>query len=167
MTEPKKIAIVFLVLMVLGTLALAVEWFRMKVNGWLVLVIVSLVLLMMALSIHHARAHDADHPELHPWYGSLMQPDNPSASCCGTADAYWCDLVSVRHDGPNKEPRTYCKITDGRADGPLGRPHVPIGTEVYIPNHKLKWDAGNPTGHAVVFMRGPETVFCFVQGGGV
>lgn len=108
-----------------------------------------------------AMAHDHDHPELDGWYASLMQPDNPSASCCGKADAYWCDDYYAR-DG-----KAYCRITDDRADEPLRRPHVPIGTEIEIPAHKLKWDRSNPTGHAVVFMNTAGQVWCFVQAGGV
>ena len=30
-------------------------------------------------------------PEVREWYQALMQPDNPAASCCGEADAYWAD----------------------------------------------------------------------------
>lgn len=100
-------------------------------------------------------------PVVRKWYKGLMQPDNPTASCCGTADAYWCDDISVR-DG-----KTYCKITDDRPDAPLGRPHREIGEEFEIPPNKLKWDEGNPTGHAIVFLRVDGGVWCFVQGGGV
>src|SRR5512139_496942 len=32
-------------------------------------------------------------PELRVWYQALRQPDNPQASCCGLADAYYCDKV--------------------------------------------------------------------------
>jgi hypothetical protein len=32
-----------------------------------------------------------------------------------------------------------------------------------IPNHKLKWDAGNPTEHSIVFLSRGGHVFCFVQ----
>jgi len=99
-------------------------------------------------------------PEVSSWYKSLMQPDVPSASCCGEADAYWCDDISVRNS------KTYCKITDDRDDAPLGRPHRDIGTEIEIPNNKLKWDNGNPTGHAVVFLSTGSYVYCFVQSGG-
>src|SRR5512139_4257177 len=45
-------------------------------------------------------------PELRVWYESLRQPDNPQVSCCGQADAYWCDDVRADDSG------TYCKITD-------------------------------------------------------
>jgi hypothetical protein len=31
---------------------------------------------------------------------TLMQPDNPTASCCGESDAYWCDKINVRAGKP-------------------------------------------------------------------
>jgi hypothetical protein len=93
-------------------------------------------------------------------FETLMQPDNPTVSCCGEADAYYCDEIHVR-DG-----KTYCDITDDRADEALGRHHVPIGTEIEIPDRKLKWDRGNPTGHAIVFLGWTNFVYCFVQGSG-
>jgi len=36
---------------------------------------------------------------------------------------------------------------------PCGPPHVEIGTEIEIPNNKLKWDKPNPTGHGDQFGR--------------
>lgn len=133
-----------------------------KQTGYLILFICCLVVLMMALTALFARpagAHDHDHPELDGWYASLMQPDNPTASCCGKSDAYWCDDYYAR-DG-----KAYCRITDDRIV--KGRPPIPVGTEVEIPTHKLKWDRGNPTGHSVVFLSSGGAVWCFVQGGGV
>jgi hypothetical protein len=124
-------------------------------------VIVMSGLLFFLFKIDFARAHDHNHPEIDGWYSSLMQPDNPTIPCCGKADAYWCDDYYAR-DG-----KAYCRVTDDRPDGPLGRPHIPVGTEVEIPPHKLKWDKKNPTGHAVVFMSKALYVHCFVQGGGV
>ncbi len=44
--------------------------------------------------------------------------------------------------------------------------HVEIGTEIEIPNHKLKWDRANPTGHGIVFLSRNGYVFCYVQPGG-
>jgi hypothetical protein len=121
---------------------------------------IGLVLFLAGLiylgSINFVKAHDHDHPELDAWYATLMQPDNPSMSCCGKADAYWCDDYYFR------DYRAFCKITDDRTVP--GRPHIPVGTEIEIPNHKLKWDRGNPTGHAVVFVSPMLHVFCFVQG---
>jgi hypothetical protein len=68
-------------------------------------------------------------PAIKQWYQALMQPDVPSASCCGEADAYWA--------------------------------------EIEIPDHKLKWDKSNPTGHGIVFLSRTRYVFCYVQPGGV
>ena len=100
-------------------------------------------------------------PAVREWYRSLMRPDAPLNSCCGEADAYWCDDISVRAG------KTYCKITDDRPDKPLGRPHIPVGTEFEIPNEKLKYDRGNPTGHAILFVNVHGYVWCFVQGTGI
>ena len=119
------------------------------------MIVVGLVLIAVP-----AHGHDENHNN-DAWYGSLMQPDNPQTSCCGLADAYWCD------DYYSRDGKAYCKITDDRDDGPLGRPHVDIGTEIEIPPYKLKWDKGNPTGHSVVFLNWQLHVFCFVQTGGV
>ncbi len=67
----------------------------------------------------------------------------------------------------SRDGKTYATITDDRDDALLKRPHVDVGTEVEIPDRKLKWDRSNPTGHGVVFMNAFGAVFCFVQGGGV
>jgi hypothetical protein len=100
---------------------------------------------------------EAVEPAIRQWYQALMQPDVPNASCCGEADAYWADEIHVR------EGRTYAVITDDRPDEPRGRPHVEIGTEIEIPNNKLKWDRSNPTGHGILFLSRSRFVFCFVQ----
>ncbi len=126
---------------------------------WLVVACVMIALLIAAIFYPAmVRAHDHDHPELDGWYAGLMMPDLPTSSCCGKADAYWCDDYYAR-DG-----KAYCKITDDRDDKPLGRPHVPVGTEIEIPDYKLKFDRGNPTGHSVVFLSSSLFVYCFVQG---
>jgi hypothetical protein len=96
-------------------------------------------------------------PKIREWYQALMQPDVPNASCCGEADAYWADEVHVR-DG-----KTYAVITDDRPDEPRGRPHVDIGTEIEIPNSRLKWDKSNQTGHGIVSLSRGGYVFCYVQ----
>ncbi len=94
-----------------------------------------------------------------------MMPDAPNVSCCGEADAYWADEIHV------KDGKTFATITDDRDDAPLMRPHIDVGTVIEIPNHKLKWDRGNPTGHSVLFVRtghdGDQYVYCFVQGTGI
>src|SRR6202012_1571946 len=100
-------------------------------------------------------------PPIRQWYRALMQPDVPTASCCGEADAYYADEVHVR-DG-----KTYAVITDDRPDGPLGRPHIESGTEFEVPPEKLKWDRSNPTGHNVLFVSTAGYTWCFVQGSGI
>ena len=95
------------------------------------------------------------------WYKSLMRPDAPTSSCCGEADAYWADRVVV------KDGKTFAIITDDRSDEPSGRPHVPVGTEIEVPNVKLKWDMSNPTGHNIIFISRERYTFCFVQGTGI
>jgi hypothetical protein len=71
-------------------------------------------------------------------------------------------MKSMSRDG-----KTYAVTTDDRPDGPLLRPHVDVGTEIEIPNDKLKWDKSNPTGHGIVFLSRNGYVFCYVQPGGV
>lgn len=123
-------------------------------------------LVVLIGGIHLAAARDlgqweAAEPTVREWYQSLMQPDVPNASCCGEADAYYADEIHVRGG------KTYAVITDDRDDASRGRPHVPVGTEIEIPTHKLKWDRSNPTGHGVVFLSRAGYVFCYVQPGGV
>ena len=100
-------------------------------------------------------------PVVRRWYETLMQPDNPQVSCCGAADAYYCDDYYAR-DG-----KAFCRITDDREDAPLRRMHVDVGTEIQIPDHKITFKDGNPTGHSVVFLSRGYYVYCFVQNGGV
>lgn len=90
------------------------------------------------------------------WYSGLMQPDNPYISCCGEADAYWADDFAVEGD------HYIAIITDDRDDAPLRRPHIDPGKRFAVPNAKLKFDAGNPTGHGVIFIRVDGAVLCFV-----
>jgi hypothetical protein len=98
-------------------------------------------------------------PAVHEWYRTLQRPDQPGI-CCTEADAYWADEVHVRGG------KTFATITDDRDDGPLRRPHIPNGTEIEIPDSKLKWDKGNPTGHNILFMSVNHDTYCFVMGSG-
>ena len=138
-------------------------------KGYLVLAALSvLALIALLFSVRISPAHDqgqwdTEHydPAIVQWYQTLMQPDAPASSCCGEADAYWCD--DYRFEGG----KALCTISDDRPDAPRGRPHVAVGTVIEIPNNKLKWDRSNPTGHGVVFLNRGGYVFCFVQPGGV
>lgn len=100
-------------------------------------------------------------PAIRAWYQALMQPDLPTASCCGEADAYWADSYEVAGD------QYVAIITDPRPDEPLRRKHMDIGTRIVVPNHKLKFDQSNPTGHGVIFLSRTDFVFCYVAPGGV
>jgi hypothetical protein len=89
------------------------------------------------------------------WFQSLMQPDNPSMSCCGEADAFEADTFEVEGD------HYVAVVTDGKGI-------VAPGTRIPVPNRKMKWDAGNPTGHGILFLQvGTMNVYCYVAPGGV
>ena len=132
--------------------------------GSLAVFVIAMVVILV-LSIKAAFARDLGQwensdPAVRQWYRSLMMPDFPDISCCGEGDAYWCDKVNVRNG------KTFCTITDDRDDAPLRRRHIPIGTEYEIPNHKLTFKDGNPTGHVILFVNANDQVLCFVQGTG-
>lgn len=88
------------------------------------------------------------------WFRSLMQPDAPTVSCCGEADAFEADTFEISGD------HYVAIITDGRGV-------LPNGTRINVPNAKMKWDAGNPTGHGVIFIGTGGALYCFVAPGGV
>ena len=88
------------------------------------------------------------------WFQSLMQPDKPTVSCCGEADAFEADAFEVESD------HYVAIITDGK--GVLAD-----GTRIPVPNNKMKWDAGNPTGHGIIFIGSEGQVYCYVAPGGV
>jgi hypothetical protein len=91
---------------------------------------------------------------LREWFQKLMQPDNPHMSCCGEADAFEADSFEVRGD------QYVAIITNGKGV-------IPNGTRIPVPNQKMKWDEGNPTGHGIIFIGSGGQVFCYVTPGGV
>jgi hypothetical protein len=64
-------------------------------------------------------------------------------SCCELADAYWADSCEVKDD------QYIAIITDERGDKSLGRVQIENGKRFAVPNSKIKWDSGNPTGTAL------------------
>jgi len=131
---------------------------------------------LSAASARDAGQWEASPSDIRAWYRDLMQPDNPRVSCCGEADAYWADsyesvdctpVADDENPFPRKDTCYLATITDTREDGPLGRPHIPAGTKVKVPNVKLKYDRGNPTGHGVLFVNTSLNVLCYVVPGGV
>ena len=90
-----------------------------------------------------------------------MRPDNPHMPCCGLADAYWADSYEVNGN------QYVAIITDTRDEKPLGRTqHIEAGTRVAVPNSKIKWDRGNPTGHGIIFIGYGGEVYCYLPPGG-
>lgn len=145
MNEPRKLAVVFLVIMAIGLVALAVEWLRDRVSGWLALIIVSLILLVLALSIHPIRAHDHSRPELKPWFESLQS--RAGAACCDGTDATRLDDVDWESRAGRYRVRLYGEWID-----------VPEGAVV---------DGPNRAGPAMVWpVRGylGMTIRCFMPG---
>lgn len=136
--------------------------------GCLLVVIVGLIAIafFVLVLVDTASARDLGQwtnqdPAIHEWYEHLMQPDNPAVSCCGEADAYWADDFHVRNG------KTVATVTDDRDDVPLRRPHIDVGTQIEVPDNKLKYDQGNPTHHGVIFMSKSGWVYCYVLPGGV
>lgn len=100
-------------------------------------------------------------PVISRWFSSLMQPDNPAQSCCGVADAFESDIFETEGD------HYVAVITDTRGI-------LPQGTKFPVPNQKINWGNGNPTGHGYVFLSGavpvsqqnnPGTVYILIDGG--
>jgi hypothetical protein len=118
-----------------------------------------IVIITLALASLPALARDNGQWEHQPaairqWFQELKQPDQPRVSCCGEADAYEADSFEVQGD------HYVAIITDGK--GVLSP-----GTKIPVPNHKMKWDAGNPTGHGIIFIGTQGQVYCYVTPGGI
>lgn len=110
------------------------------------------------------------------WMESLQRrPPAPVGPCCGVADAYQADIYTRNPDGSYD-----IVITDGSPimfpDG-AHRDAIPDGTAIHVPENKVnppKEQAGNPTGHAWLFMsvygittngvykQAPGSLYCFV-----
>ncbi len=135
-----------------------------------------LVSVLMATARDQGQWGEQD-PQVRQWFQSLMQPDNPYISCCGEAEAYYADSYETSPDGQwvaiitDERPDTW---TDGNGHN-ASRPHIPVGTKIIIPNAKIKWDKGNPSGHGLVFIGASyvstdgsvQSVYCYVEPGGV
>lgn len=133
---------------------------------WVSLLILGVAAAILAMSFRYASARDLGQWEnsdanIRSWYQALMQPDNPAVSCCGEADAYWADSFEVDGD------KYVAIITDTRPDEPLRRKHIDVGTKIVVPNHKLKYDQSNPTGHGIIFLSRSDYVYCYLAPGGV
>jgi hypothetical protein len=116
---------------------------------------VALLLLLSGTALARDNGQWADSPiAVRQWFQSLMQPDNPYMSCCGEADAFEADNFEVEGD------HYVAIITNGKGV-------IPSGTRIAVPNQKMKWDRGNPTGHGIIFIGSQGQVYCYVTPGGV
>jgi hypothetical protein len=110
---------------------------------WSVAVRAQLVAAFLIFGSAHASDNEhwaaAKPTNLHAWFESLTQPNNPTASCCGEADAFEADAFEVEGD------HYVAIVTNGRGD-------FPTGARISVPNYKIKWDSGNPTGHGIIFI---------------
>jgi hypothetical protein len=93
-------------------------------------------------------------PLISAWYQSLTQPDDPTMSCCGEADAFEADNFEAAGD------HYVAIITNGKGV-------IANGTRIAVPNWKMKWDKGNPTGHGIIFLGVDGKVFCYVTPSGL
>jgi hypothetical protein len=130
-------------------------------NATACMVLVNLAIMCAVAFPRDSGQWEREEPDVRHWYRTLMQPDNPSMSCCGEADAYWADEVETKGD------KVIAIITDTRPDGPLGRRPIPPGTKFEIPQNKITYRGGNPTGHIVIFVNQLDAVLCYVMNGGV
>jgi hypothetical protein len=126
---------------------------------WAALLILVLTSIVLAIGVVAVKARDdgqwADQPKhVREWFESLKQPDHPRLSCCGEADAFEADSFEVEGD------HYVAIITNGKGV-------IPSGTHIPVPNQKMKWDAGNPTGHGIIFIGPQRQVYCYVTPGGL
>ena len=70
------------------------------------------------------------------------------------ADAFEADRFEVEGD------HYVAIITDGRGI-------LATGSRIAVPNEKMKFDAGNPTGHGIIFIGSQGQIYCYVTPGGV
>src|SRR5690348_12219512 len=137
--------------------------------AWLFVMVV-IFLFIWALgqnTINPAAARDlgqwqGSDPEISAWFKSVKMPDHPMVSCCGEADAWYADKTET---GPNGE--LVAIITDERPDEPLKRRHIPVGTKIIVPKHKIQFRYGNPVGRPIIFLNPDNQVWCYISVGGV
>ena len=110
--------------------------------------------LLIASSALARDANQWQDPRVKEWFENLKQPDHPRVSCCGEADAFEADNFEVVGD------HYVAIITNGKGV-------MPSGTRIDVPNQKMKWDRGNPTGHGIIFIGSQGQVYCYVTPGGV
>ena len=69
-----------------------IEFYPIK---WLSYALFIYILMSSSVCARDLGQWENSDPQIKEWYRNLMRPDAPSFSCCGDADAYWCDDISV------------------------------------------------------------------------
>jgi hypothetical protein len=117
---------------------------------------VVLAIIVLALGVPAVARDDGQWanspPHIREWFQSLRQPDHPRVSCCGEADAFEADTFETEGD------HYVAIITDGKGV-------IPNGTRISVPNTKIKFDKGNPTGHGIIFIGDRGQLYCYVTPG--
>jgi hypothetical protein len=129
----------------------------MSPRSTLALTVIALLAGPFVLMSAHARDNGqwaAVPNDVRMWFKGLTQPDDPTVSCCGEADAFEADSFEVVGDN-------YVAIITG------GHGDFPTGSRILVPNNKLKWDKGNPTGHGIIFIGSAANVLCYVTPSGI
>src|ERR1700743_1882325 len=134
------------------------QWIRAQIGFWLIIALFAFVFLVVPYL--HARENtpgefDDIPKETRDWFKPVRSPHG--VPCCDIADGHhttWRGTTTGGYEVPIGEE-------------PDGSPHwVPLPPEAVV------YDAGNPTGDAIVwyvFYPNPQTPYirCFVPGGGV
>jgi hypothetical protein len=99
------------------------------------------------------------------WINSVMQPDNPTQSCCREADTYISDDFEVV-DGQFFAIITadYPDMVVADEEGNTHAVQAPIhrGSRILIPPEKVLRDQpGNISGHGIVFARMDAYLYCY------
>jgi hypothetical protein len=120
----------------------------------MVRIVIAVMLLALPAAARDLGQWEGQPSSVRQWFQRLMQPDNPYLSCCGEADAFEADNFEIAGD------QYVAIVTDGKGI-------IPDGTRIPVPNQKVKWDDGNPTGHGIIFIGPAGQVYCYVTPGGV
>ena len=126
-----------------------------------------LILLSSIISVQGRAIPKYASPSEKAWANALKQPGNPTASCCGPANAYYADKVEpCTHKDflKNEDCALVAIITDTRPNEdfiPYRYP-IKVGTRVIIPKDKIRrHPSANPTDHNVVFLDEDRWVYCW------
>jgi hypothetical protein len=132
------------------------DTWRMIAMIWAVVIIFMLLIWAVFAEARDGGDWTATPDQVRHWFQTLMQPDHPNVSCCGESDAYEADSFEVEDDHYVAIITAHRSVTN-----------YPIGTRIPVPNHKMKWDQGNPTGHGILFLGYGGQVYCYVTPGGI